>query len=435
MNNYPYNNNQQGTGYNYNSQYSPVPHYTTPNPSPAPQPPKKKKKGVWGVVTAAVAGVVAGAVGMGAFTGTFTGTDKKTITTQAPSAAISEQTAEPTVDDNSNIGGAAFDIENTNNPVPEIAEAAGKSVVGVTIYNRSYVSGREPIEQAISAGTGFVISSDGLILTNHHVIDGGSVIRVTTSDGEEYTAELVGSDPNTEVAVLRVPDINLPALPIGDSTQARTGELVIAIGNPVRTELSGSVTVGYLSGTNRLVTLSSSGDQVEMLQIDAAINPGNSGGPLLNSKGEVIGINTMKTLYAGYDAYGNSINAEGIGFSIPITNAMSIAQQIIENGSVPLAPKPGIGFTYQPVTAQDAEIWGVPQGAMITQVVPNSPADEAGLQEYDVIIMLDGVDLTDGSSLPEFSEKQVGDVVPATVWRDGKTADVEFVLADLNELN
>lgn len=433
MNNYPYNN--QGSGYSYNTQYNADPQYSgqAPQPEMNPQPPKQKKK-VWPVVTAAVSGVVAGALAFGAFALPALQKEKNNQAQDtAPSASAAVETETQAAESASaDLGGNAFQIDNANNPVPEIAENASKSVVGVTLYNKSYVSGREPLEEKISAGTGFVISSDGLIMTNHHVVEGGTNAKITTADGTEYDAEIVGSDPNTEVAVLRVEGLDLPALPIGDSSQAKTGELVVAIGNPIRTELSGTVTVGYLSGTNRLVTLSSTGEQVEMLQIDAAINPGNSGGPLLNANGEVIGINTMKTLYAGMDSYGNAINAEGIGFAIPISSAMDIAEQIVENGSVPLAPKPGVGFTYQPVSAEDAQMWGVPQGAMIANVIPGSPAAQAGIRQFDVIIMLDGVDLTTGAELPSFEGKQVGDTVTATVWRNGQTADIEMTLADLN---
>lgn len=425
MNNYPYNNNQ-GSGYNYNSQYSPSPQYS----APTPEPPKKNKKKIWPIVTASVAGVVAGAVAMGAFFGPQLA--KKDGNVFAPAAEQTEG-AETSPAVSNQLGGDAVEIQNSGNPVVEIAENAGKSVVGVTVYSKSYVSGREPIEQDVSAGTGFVISPDGLILTNHHVIEGGNGARVKTMDGDEYEAEIVGSDPNTEVAVLRVPELNLPALALGNSDEAKTGELVVAIGNPIRAELSGTVTVGYLSGTKRPMQLAGNGSEVEMLQTDTAINPGNSGGPLLNSKGEVIGINTMKTLYAGMDAYGQSIDAEGIGFAIPINTATTVAQQIIETGSVPLTPRPGIGFTYQPVDAQDAQMWGVPQGAMIASVIPGSPADRAGLRQYDVIIMLDGVDVSNGAELPSFEGKQVGDKVSATIWRDGNTADVEFTLVDLND--
>lgn len=436
MNNYPYNNNQ-GSGYGYNSQYSPAPQYSAPSPTPEP-PKNKKKKRIWPVVTAAVSGVAAGAIVMGAFFMPKMNANRTQIEV-LPSASAQTETVEGSASTEaaaaSQLGGESLNIENAANPVVEIAENAGKSVVGVNTYSTSYVSGRQPIKQKIASGTGFVISADGLILTNHHVVEGGSSATVQTSDGEELEAEIVGSDPNLDVAVLRVPEINLPALPIGDSTAAKTGELVVAIGNPLREELNGTVTVGYLSGTNRRLEHAETGQEVEMLQIDAAINPGNSGGPLLNSKGEVIGINSMKSVYAGADAYGNVISAEGIAFAIPINNAVEVAQQIIETGSVPLAARPGIGISYQPISAEDAQTWGVPQGAMIANVVPGSPAAAAGIQMNDIIIAMNGVDVVEaGGELPTFDGMNVGDTVSVTIWRNGLTGDLELTLADLNEL-
>jgi serine protease Do len=324
---------------------------------------------------------------------------------------------------------AAPEAESSSNPVPDIAESAKDSVVGVVMYNKELVSGQEPIETKLSSGTGFVISDDGYILTNNHVVAEGNLIKVTTNSGEEYVAELIGRDSNSEVAVLKVEGLNLPALPIGDSTAAKTGELVVAIGNPINDSLQNTVTVGYLSSTSRQIVLN--GNEMDMLQIDAAINPGNSGGPLLNSNGEVIGINTSKKVFAGTDGYGNTISAEGIGFAIPISAAMDIANALIENGSV---VRPGIGFSYSPISESDAELWQVPKGILITGVVSGSPADEAGLRPNDVITSLDNVDLTTADEVPTFDDKNVGDTIPATVWREGTEYNVTFTLGDLSTM-
>lgn len=418
MNQYPYNGNtgQEPAG----------------RTQPAPWRPKKKKR-IGAIIGAACAGVVAGVMIMSlwaipALTKDSSAETPEVTVSSAP--AEEEASAAPTEIQ----GGAGISVTNPNNPVPEIAEAAGKSVVSVQLYNRSYVSGQQPIDQAIGSGSGFVISDDGLIMTNHHVVEGANRIQVVAMDGREYDAEVVGSDPSTEVGLLRVQGLDLPALPIGNSDEAKTGEMVIAVGNPINETLSGTVTVGYLSGTNREMDLNETGVKVPMLQTDAAINPGNSGGPLLNANGEVIGITTMKTVYAGMSDSGSAISAEGIGYAVPISTAMEVANQILENGSVPVPVKPGIGFSYRPVTAQDAQMWGVPEGAMVASVVPGSPADRVGLREQDVIVQLDGVDLAGGAELPTFDSKNVGDVVSAVVWRNGRTYDVEFVLADLNAL-
>lgn len=428
MDNYPYNNN-----YNNNGYQPPAPPANYQG-MPGPQKPKKKR-GIGGVIAAAISGVVVGALVMGLVIAPQLLNHTEVTPTAASSAPAQSQAPAETPQASAELGGDGIKVTDPTNPVPEIVEAAGKSVVSVQLYNRSYVSGQEPIEQKVGGGSGFVISDDGLIMTNHHVVEGANAIKVITKDGKEYDAEVVGSDPNTEVALLRVNGLELPALPIGNSDAAKQGELVIAVGNPINDSLNGTVTVGYLSGTDREMELNDTGTKISMLQTDAAINPGNSGGPLLNSKGEVIGITTMKTVFAGISSTGNAISAEGIGYAVPITKAMEIANIILENGSVPLPPKPGIGFSYQPVSAQDAQMWGVPQGIMIASVVPGSPAEKVGLRQSDVIVSIDGVDLTNGTEVPTFDDRNVGDSVPATVWRNGQTHEVEFILADLNQLN
>ncbi len=394
---------------------------------------KKKKKGIAGMLTAvAVSGMVAG--------GLLTGFVIVPLLNQTPVAQVevlpNEQAVASAAEESqdSKLGGEAETIQNVTNPVPEIAEQATKSVVGITMYNTTYLSGKEPVEQAISSGTGFVISNDGYIMTNNHVVEEGNTIKVTTSNGDVYTAELVGRDPNTEVAVIKVENLGLPALALGNSDEAKTGEMVVAIGNPLSDTLSNTVTVGYLSSVSRPTQLMDGGDEINMLQTDAAINFGNSGGPLFNASGEVIGINTMKSVYAGQDGYGNLVSAEGIGFAVPINTAMDVAQQLIETGSVPMPVKLGVGFSYSPISAEDAQMWQVPQGIMIGQVVEDGPAAQAGLQVNDIITEIDGVDLTTGAAVPSFADRQVGDKVSATVWRNGQTYQVEFVLADLNAL-
>lgn len=423
--------------FNYNQgNYTPAPgQYGGDGAGPGGPKKPKKKKGFAGLIAAvAVTGVLAGSLLTGfVIMPTINQMQAGQMEVLPNETAAASEMPEP-AQSSTEFGGQAADIQNVANPVPEIAEQVADSVVGVITYNKSYISGQEPVEQALTSGTGFVISNDGYILTNNHVIDSGNTIKVRTSDGEEHAAELIGQDPNTEIAVLKVEGLGLPALALGDSDAAKTGELVVAVGNPLSDQLYGTVTVGYLSATNRSMQLSTNGEEMEMLQTDAAINPGNSGGPLINSKGEVIGINTMKRIFAGTDSYGNAISAEGIGFAIPINKAMDIAQQLIENGSVPQPVRPGIGFTYQPISAEDAEMWQVPRGIMIAGVVEGSPAEKAGLTTFDVITQIDGVDLTTGADVPTFDDRQVGDTVNATVWRDGKEMQVQFVLEDLNTL-
>lgn len=321
-------------------------------------------------------------------------------------------------------------IDTIANPVPAIAEQAKQSVVTVKTYSKMLQSGQKPIEEAIASGSGFVISDDGYIITNAHVVASGNLIKVVTSDGDEYTAELVGSYSPAEIAVLKVEGLDLPAVEIGDSDSVKTGELVVAIGNPLGDRLQNTVTVGYLSAESREVLLD--GQEITMLQTDAAINPGNSGGPLLDSKGKVIGINTMKSVIAGMDEYGNTISAEGLSFAIPINTAMDIANELIETGSV---VQPGIGFTYQRILSSDSELWEMPAGILVVEVKVGSPAYNAGLKVDDVITQIDGVDLLDDkATVPSFSERNVGDTVSAVVWRNGKEYQTEFILADISQL-
>ncbi|HBU11376.1 MAG TPA: hypothetical protein DEB31_01180, partial [Clostridiales bacterium] len=183
------------------------------------------------------------------------------------------------------------------------------------------------------------------------------------------------------------------------------------------------------------------------IQTDAAINPGNSGGPLLNTNGEVIGINTMKTSIAGYSQYGGMVSAEGLGFAIPINDAKTAAEEIIQYGEVVSGPekangedaatgqaaeiRAGIGFSYEPVTAEDAQNWNAPQGIIVRYILQGSPAEEQGLMVSDIITELDGVDLTGGAEAPSFANKQVGDVVTAKVWREGQEIEMSFTLVDV----
>ncbi len=437
---------QQGYQQSYQQQnYQPYGNQAQYGPNEPQQPKQKKKgKGFAGVIAAMLAvGVVAGSLLTGFIVVPMamknqqpasqvevlpndSAKDKAQGQAEAPAG-----TDDPAVEKLPELGGETAQIEDVVNPVPEIAESAQESVVGVAAYQKALESGQEPIEMAVSSGTGFVISDEGYILTNNHVIEGGNLVKVTDYQGNEYTATVVGTDSPTEIAVLKVEGLKLKPIAIGNSDNVKTGELVVAIGNPLGQQLSNTVTVGYVSAVQRAVTDANGNDGGEtfrndMIQTDAAISPGNSGGPLLNSKGQVIGVNTMKA---------GGANVEGLGFAIPINMAIENAKTLITDGSIPQPVNPGIGFSYQPVTAEDAEMWGTPKGIIVREIVPGSPAQKAGLQLYDIITGIDGVDLTvDGAEVPLFDGRNVGDTVNATVWRDGQEMQITFELADLNAL-
>ena len=218
-------------------------------------------------------------------------------------------------------------ISDTVNPAPDIVEQTFEGVVGVNSYEK--VKDKDELE---GYGSGFVLSSEGYIVTNAHVIKGASKVTVTLPDNDkqEIDAEVVGYDSTMDIAVLYIRKDGLKPLALGSAENVRVGDFTIAIGNPSGSELAGTATFGIISATSRNVNID--GHENEYLQTDAAINPGNSGGPLLNMKGEVIGITTAKNIFAGYDEYGNTISAEGLGFAIPIDKAVEVAEELITQG-------------------------------------------------------------------------------------------------------
>ena len=227
-----------------------------------------------------------------------------------------------------------------------------------------------------AAGSGFIITSDGYLVTNNHVIEGANTITVVMENGNIYPARLVGSDSRTDLAVIKIEAEDLPTTYLGDSDDLQVGELAVAIGNPLG-ELSGSVTAGIISALNRSITLDN--QTLNLLQTDAAINPGNSGGALFNSYGEVIGINTAKTSQTGI---------EGLGFAIPINDAKPIIENLINYGYVRGRTK--IGISTRDISAEMAEYYVMTEGVFISTVERGSPADKAGLRNEDTIIAANG---------------------------------------------
>ena len=394
------------------------------NMAPVEPPKPKKKRGAWKIVLSAVAGVVAGCLLM-AFVifPLASGPALRRLPTKE------EQQQGQDAEETPKLGSDYEGISPTDEPAVQIADNISPSVVGITAYEKQLVSGKEPIEQPLDAGTGFVISEEGYILTNNHVVTNGNLIKVTTPDGQEHVAEMVGGDSATDIAVIKVENLGVKAVPIGDSDSVKAGELAVAIGNIRGETFNNSVTVGHVSITNKEVILD--GTTMNMIQTDAAINAGNSGGPLVGSDGKVIGVTSAKRYYSGVDENGNLLNSEGVGYAIPINKAISTAEQLIQNGSIPRA---GIGITYKMISDVDAKLWEMPRGALVADVTAGGPADQAGIQQNDVIMEIDGVDLTGGANMPVLSEKAVGETISATVWREGKEYSVELTLADMNSI-
>lgn len=312
------------------------------------------------------------------------------------------------------IPGGSLDVS----PVVAIAEQVGPTVVGVS--NQGKVQdffGRTNVLEK-GSGSGVIIDARGYIVTNHHVVDGATEIIVSLADGTKTVAELVGSDPRTDLAVLKISAKNLPVAILGDSSQAKTGELVVAIGNPLGIEFARSVTMGVISAKERTLTI---GDQqFSLIQTDAAINPGNSGGALVNSQGHVIGINSAKLVIAG---------VEGMGFAIPISDAKPIIDQLIQKGYV---SRPYLGIAGQVVDEITAKRLGVPEGIIVRQLVAQGPAHKAGLQEMDIITNVDDVEIKNFNDLTKILEKhKVGDEIKVVIDRDGKKVDISLILGEM----
>ena len=353
-------------------------------------------------------------------------------TTQRNSAPAAEQdptdktpTAKPAVDPNfSQYLAQPFD-PTTLTSIPDVVDAVSPGVVGILNYQQK-TGKSDPV--LAGSGSGFVYTANGFIITNHHVVEGAAELKVSLSDGRTVDAMLVGGDVQTDVAVLKIEAEGLTALPIGDSASARVGEFVLAIGDPISAdELSGSVTFGILSALSREINIE--GFVNEYLQTDAAVNPGNSGGPLINMRGEVIGVTSAKYTSAGVDEYGQNISSEGIGFALPINNVMEIAQTIIQEGS---KVRPGIGVTI--VTYLEPTATVKTPGVYIYGVTEGGPAEKAGIQVGDRLVKLDGKELTQDEFVAVIRTKEVGDTIVLTIERNGELKNVKVVVGDMNEM-
>ncbi len=262
-----------------------------------------------------------------------------------------------------------------------------------------------------ASGSGFVLTSDGYIVTNHHVVNGGSNITVITADEKEYKAQLIGSDASNDIALLKVEAKNLQAVPIGSSDTLAVGSQVVAIGNALG-ELSFSLTAGYISGKDRTIT--TDGTVLNMLQTDVAINSGNSGGPLFNMRGEVIGITTAK--YSGSSASGASI--EGIGFAIPIDDVIGMLEDLKNFGYITGVQ---MGVMVSNVDKSVADAYGFPVGAYVQSVVEGSCAQKAGIRSKDIILSIGGYEIESINDMTRTLRKfKAGEEAVVKVWRSGR---------------
>jgi len=293
--------------------------------------------------------------------------------------------------------------------VPKIVEKVSPSVVGISCK----------YPQGTATGTGIIMTADGYIITNGHVVQDATEITVVISnDGklEENKAKLVGIDIKTDLAVIKVDKENLTPAEFGKSNELQVGELAIAIGNPLGFELSGSVTGGIISALNRELTIEDK--QLNLIQTDAAINPGNSGGPLVNSYGQVIGITSAKI---------SSSYAEGLGFAIPIDEAKPIIDDLIAFGYV--KGRPTLGISGEEITDVIARYYNLPQGIIVRFIEPDSGASKANIKLGDVIIGIDDKPITTMAELNKIKEThKAGETVKLGIYRDGKNIDVDVTL-------
>ncbi|MEY4062455.1 MAG: hypothetical protein RIT09_248 [Pseudomonadota bacterium] len=271
-------------------------------------------------------------------------------------------------------------------------------------------------EQNRGVGSGFIIESNGFILTNAHVIEGATTIYVTLTDKREFKAKLIGADKRTDVALVKIEAAGLPRLTIGDSSKVRVGEWVLAIGSPFG--LENTVTAGIVSAKSR-----DTGDYLPFIQTDVAVNPGNSGGPLLNTRGEVVGINSQ--------IFSRSGGYMGISFAIPMDEAMRVSNQLKSSGKV---SRGRIGVAIAEVSKEVAESLGLPKarGALIRNIEVGAPADKAGLEPGDVILSFGDKPIEKSSDLPRIvGDTKPGTTSPIVVWRKGAQKEFNITVADL----
>jgi serine protease Do len=265
-------------------------------------------------------------------------------------------------------------------------------------------------------GSGFILSSDGFIMTNAHVVEGADEVMVTLTDKREFKARIVGADKRTDVAVVKIQATGLPAVKVGDVSRLRVGEWVMAIGSPFG--LENTVTAGIVSAKQR-----DTGDYLPFIQTDVAINPGNSGGPLINMRGEVVGINSQ--------IYSRSGGFMGISFAIPMDEAMRVSEQLRASGRV---SRGRIGVQIAPVTKEVAESIGLgkAQGVLVRGVEEGSPAEKAGIEAGDIITRFDGKPIEKPADLPRaVGNTKPGSQVSLTVFRRGATQDLKVTVAEI----
>lgn len=319
---------------------------------------------------------------------------------------------------------ASAPIGNTNGFPPLVEAAEGMTLQD--IYTKcipSVVSITSQGRSSSSTGSGVIISDDGYIVTNNHVIDGGEQITVLLTDERTLHADVVGNDPTSDLAVLKINAEDLVSAEFGDSDLLRVGDSVVAIGDPLGIEYRGTMTNGIVSAINRNVKLD--GRTMSLIQTNAALNSGNSGGPLINSSGQVIGINTIKIA-----AFADQAGVEGLGFAIPSTIVRDIAGQIISQGYV--SGRPWLGISGESLSNFYQRYYRLPAGLYVNRVESGSTADQAGIAQGDILISVDGNNVYSQSDLDTLLYSySAGDAVTIVIYRGGYTMQANVTLGEL----
>ncbi|MGN0613818.1 MAG: S1C family serine protease [Porcipelethomonas sp.] len=458
MDNFQNNENRNNVNEEQHSSYS----YSYPNSNvydttgnPVEQEPPKKKRVFTKVIAFAVCAAVISAGSIGAykyiddnfsFKNFFSSSTSESSESSSSTASASNTANTSNVEQKSLMELAAREDSLS---VPDAVSKVMPAVVGISskfpVTTQSYNSGifgfgfmpgggngNTQTQVATATGTGIVMTSEGYIITNAHVIydeENGygkaQSVSVLMSDKTEYDASIIGYDTDTDIAVLKIDASGLTAAEFGDSDDLQVGELVLAIGNPLGFELFGSVTSGIVSALNREISINEK--QMSLIQTDAAINSGNSGGPLINSYGQVIGINSAK-MTSTY----SSASVEGLGFAIPITQAKTIIDDLINYGYV--KGRPQIGITCIDIDESTASLYNMPVGLYVRSVTPNGAAALAGIQEGDIIIGIDGEAVKTTDELNEKKNKHTaGDEVTLTVSRNGVDTEVKVTLQEVTQ--
>ena len=408
--NYRYQSPQQEPSYQYQPQHE----------APKPKKQKKQRSGMGKKILAAVLAVVLVAGSCG-------------ITAALVNNHWEDKTQQMNVSFNQKLDDLQKQLDRSKVntiPIPGNTAASGdlmtpsqvyssnvNSVVTIssTVRANSYYG----VTEGTSSGSGFILTENGYVITNHHVVDGATAVSVRTYDGTEYPATVIGTYEDNDIAVLKIEASGLPAVTIGSSDDLIIGDMVVAIGNALGT-LASTQTVGYVSGKDRDVT--TDGSIISMIQTDAAINSGNSGGPLFNMYGEVVGITTAK--YTGTSGSGATI--EGIGFAIPIDDVMGIISDLIDFGYVTGAY---MGITVSNTDEESAAMFGLPVGAYVMTVEEGGAADRAGIQPKDIIIDLGGTEVKGITTLTRALRSfKAGDTTTVTIIRSGGQMELEITL-------